>query len=195
MKLQGIKIGLVLTGSHCTVGEVIPAVKDLAAEGAVIFPIFSYTVSETDNRFYQVAELEEAIKAITTQPIIKTITAAEPIGPQKWFDVVVVAPCTGNTMAKLANGIVDSPALMAAKAHLRNQRPVVLAISSNDALGLNARNLGILLNSKNIYFVPFRQDSPMEKANSLVSEMSLITATIQHALAGKQIQPLLLGPA
>jgi len=195
MKLQGIRIGLVVTGSHCTVGEVIPAVQELATEGAVITPIFSYTVTATDNRFYQVAELEAQICAITSEPIIKTITAAEPIGPQKWFDVVVIAPCTGNTMAKLANGIIDSPALMATKAHLRNQRPVVLGISSNDALGLNARNLGILLNSKQIYFVPFRQDSPQEKANSLVADMRLLFATVKEALQGKQLQPLLLGPA
>lgn len=195
MKLQGIKIGMVVTGSHCTVGEVIPAVQDLAAEGAIITPIFSYTVSATDNRFYQVAELEKKIAAITPQPIIKTITAAEPIGPHKWFDVVVIAPCTGNTMAKLANGIIDTPALMAAKAHLRNQRPVVLAISSNDALGLNARNLGILLNSKQIYFVPFRQDSPMEKSNSLVADMHLLIKTVKEALQGRQLQPVLLGPA
>ncbi|MGE5379613.1 MAG: dipicolinate synthase subunit B [Methylocystaceae bacterium] len=195
MKLQGVKIGLVVTGSHCTVGDVIPAVKGLAVEGAVITPIFSYTVSNTDNRFYQVKELEKQIAEITSEKIIRSITEAEPIGPQKLFDVVVIAPCTGNTMAKLANGIIDSPALMAAKAHLRNQRPVVLAISSNDALGLNARNLGVLLNSKLIYFVPFRQDSPQEKSNSLVADMKLMIETIVCALQGKQLQPLLLGPA
>lgn len=195
MRLQGVKIGLVVTGSHCTVGDVIPAAKGLAMEGAVITPVFSYTVSNTDNRFYQVKELEEQIAQITSEKIIKTITEAEPIGPKKLFDVVVIAPCTGNTLAKLANGIIDSPALMAAKAHLRNQRPVILAISSNDALGMNARNLGVLLNSKLIYFVPFRQDSPQEKSNSLVADMKQLADTVVCALQGKQLQPLLLGPA
>lgn len=195
MKLQGIRIGIVVTGSHCTVGEVIPAVKCLVEEGAVLTPIFSYTVSHTDNRFYQVRELEEQIGQLTSGQIIRTIIEAEPIGPKKLLDVIVIAPCTGNTMAKLANGIIDSPALMAAKAHLRNERPVVIGISSNDALGLNARNLGVLLNSKNIYFIPFRQDSPLEKANSLVADMTRLLPTVEAAIQGKQLQPLLLGPA
>lgn len=188
-------MGAVITGSHCTVGDVLPNLKRLADEGAEIIPIFSYTISETDNRFYEVKELEESIKGLTKSSIIRTIVEAEPIGPKKLLDVVLIAPCTGNTLAKLANGIIDTPALMAAKAHLRNQKPVVIAISTNDALGLNARNLGILLNSKDIYFVPFRQDAPFEKANSLVADMSLIVDTVEAALDGKQIQPLLLGPA
>jgi len=118
--------------------------------------------------------------------------AAEPVGPEKTLDVLVVAPCTGNTLAKLANGITDTPVLMAAKAHLRNQRPVVLAISTNDGLGLNARNIGILINTKNIYLVPFGQDNPTGKPNSLKAQMNLIVDTILQALEGKQLQPLLL---
>ncbi|SHH06126.1 dipicolinate synthase subunit B [Thermosyntropha lipolytica DSM 11003] len=194
-RLKGVKIGVVLTGSHCTVAEVIPEIKALKEEGAEIYPIFSYTVDETDNRFYKVEDLKKQIKEITEHNIINTIVGAEPIGPHKLLDILLVAPATGNTIAKLANGIVDTPALMAIKAQLRNQRPVVIAISTNDALGINARNIGMLLNMKNIYFVPFRQDNPVEKANSLVAQMDKIVDTIILALQGKQIQPVLLGPA
>lgn len=194
-RLSGVKVGVVLTGSHCTIGEVIPQLKVLREEGAELYPIFSYTVDEIDNRFYKVEDLKREIKDITDKPIINTIPGAEPIGPQKLLDVVAVIPATGNTIAKLANGIVDTPALMAIKAHLRNQRPVVIAVSTNDALSLNARNIGMLINMKNIYFVPFRQDSPLVKANSLIADMIQTVDTIIYALQGKQIQPVLLGPA
>ncbi len=193
-RLRGVKIGFVLTGSHCTIDGVIPEIKRLINEGAEIMPIMSYTTSFTDNRFYQAEDLKKTITELTNHEIVNTIVGAEPIGPQKLLDIVVVAPATGNTIAKLANGIADTPALMAVKAQLRNQRPVVIAVSSNDGLGINARNIGMLLNMKNIYFVPFRQDNPTEKANSLVASMDLITETVISALQGKQIQPLLLGP-
>lgn len=192
-RLRGVKIGVVLTGSHCTIEEVIPQFKLLVEEGAEVYPIFSFVVDEVDNRFYKADDLKEMIKDITDHPIISTIVDAEPIGPQKLLDIVVVAPATGNTIAKLANGIVDTPALMAVKAQLRNQRPVVIAISTNDALSLNAKNIGTLLAMKNIFFVPFRQDNPFEKANSIVADMDLIIDTVIYALQGKQIQPLLLG--
>jgi dipicolinate synthase subunit B len=192
-RLTGIKIGVVLTGSHCTIEAVLPQIEKLKEEGAIIYPIVSYTVNNTDNRFYKVADLMGFLKQVTDRPIINTIVGAEPIGPQKMLDVVVAMPATGNTIAKLANGIVDTPALMAIKAHLRNQRPVVIAISTNDALGMNARNLGALLNMKFIYFVPFRQDDPYQKANSLLSNLDQVVDTILCALQGKQIQPLLLG--
>jgi len=175
-------------------GEVLPQIENLKSEGAEIYPIFSYTVEETDNRFYAVDDLKKRIATITDKPIISSIVEAEPIGPQKILDVVVVAPATGNTIAKLANGIVDTPALMAIKAQLRNLRPIVIAVSSNDALGLNARNIGMLLNMKNIFFVPFRQDNPVEKANSLVADMDQLADTVVSALQGKQKQPVLLGP-
>jgi dipicolinate synthase subunit B len=194
-RLRGVRVGVVVTGSHCTIGDVIPQIRDLKSEGADILPIFSYTVDETDNRFYQVHDLRTQINEICNKPIINTIVGAEPIGPQKLLDVVVVAPATGNTIAKLANGIVDTPALMAVKAHLRNQRPVVIAISTNDALGINARNIGLLINMKNIYFVPFRQDDPLNKCNSLVASMDKLLDTVVCALQGKQLQPILLGPA
>lgn len=192
-RLVGVKIGVVLTGSHCTVGEVLPQIQQLKDEGGQIFPIFSYTVNQTDSRFYQADDLKDQISLVTSEPIINTIVGAEPIGPKKLLDVVVIAPATGNTIAKLANGIVDTPALMAAKAQLRNCRPIVIAVSTNDGLGINARNIGMLLNMKNIFFVPFRQDNPVEKANSLVADMELIADTVVGALQGKQLQPLLLG--
>ncbi len=193
-RLRGVRVGVVVTGSHCTIGEVIPQIRELKGEGADILPIFSYTVDETDNRFYQVHDLKTQINEICNKPVINTIVGAEPIGPQKLLDVVVVAPATGNTIAKLANGIVDTPALMAIKAHLRNQRPVVIAISTNDALGINARNIGLLINMKNIYFVPFHQDDPFNKANSLVACMDKLLDTVVCALQGKQLQPVLLAP-
>lgn len=194
-RLTGIKIGVVLTGSHCTIGDTLPQVERLIAEGAEIHPILSFSVNEADNRFYRVDDLKSMLRQMTNKPIINSIVGAEPIGPQKKLDIVVVVPATGNTIAKLANGIVDTPALMAIKAHLRNQRPVVIAISTNDALGINARNIGLLLNMKNIYFVPFRQDDPHNKANSVVANLEQIVDTTICALHGKQIQPLLLGPA
>ena len=193
-RLRGVRVGVVVTGSHCTIGEVIPQIRELKSEGADILPIFSYTVDETDNRFYQLQDLKTQIHEICNKPIINTIVGAEPIGPQKLLDVVVLAPATGNTIAKLAHGIVDTPALMAVKAHLRNQRPVVIAISTNDALGINARNIGLLINMKNIYFVPFRQDDPFNKCNSLIASMDKLLDTVICALQGKQLQPVLLGP-
>lgn len=192
-RLRGVRVGVVVTGSHCTIGEVIPQIRDLKDEGADILPVFSYTVDDTDNRFYEVQDLKNQINEICNKPIINTIVGAEPIGPQKLLDVVVVAPATGNTIAKLAHGIVDTPALMAIKAHLRNQRPVVIAISTNDALGINARNIGFLINMKNIYFVPFHQDDPFNKANSMVACMDKLLDTVVYALQGKQLQPVLLG--
>lgn len=194
-RLTGIKIGVVMTGSHCTIGDALPQIERLKCEGAEIHPILSYAVNETDNRFYKVNELKSFLKKITDKPIINSIIGAEPIGPQKKLDIVVVIPATGNTIAKLANGIVDTPALMAIKAQLRNQRPVVIALSTNDALGINARNIGLLINMKNIYFVPFRQDDPHNKSNSLVANLDQVFETTLMALQGKQIQPVLLGPA
>ncbi len=194
VRLQGVKIGLVFTGSHCTIGEVIPQVERLKKEGAELYSILSYTVESVDTRFYQAADLKKQLSGLSDHPLITTIVEAEPIGPQKLLDIVAVVPATGNTIAKLANGIVDTPALMAVKAQLRNQRPVVVAISTNDALSMNAKNIGLLLNIKNIYFVPFRQDDPVNKANSAVAVMDLLSDTILMALQGRQLQPLLLGP-
>ncbi|HHV77201.1 MAG TPA: dipicolinate synthase subunit B [Syntrophothermus lipocalidus] len=195
VRLKGVRVGTVLTGSHCTVKEVLVEIENLKREGAIITPILSYSVDQTDNRFYRTADLKARLQKLTGGPIINTIVGAEPIGPQKLLDLVIVAPCTGNTIAKLANGITDTPALMAVKAHLRNQRPVVIGVSTNDGLGLNAKNVGILMATKNIYFIPFRQDNPIEKPNSIVADMKLMVETAIAALQGKQLQPVLLGSA
>ena len=195
MRLKSVRIGMVLTGSHCTIDEVMVEVENLKKEGALVTPILSYSVDQTDNRFYRTADLKKRLQELTGAGIINSIVGAEPIGPQKLLDLVIVAPCTGNTMAKLANGITDTPALMAVKAHLRNQRPVVIGVSTNDGLGLNAKNLGILMATKNIYFIPFRQDNPVEKPNSIVADMKLMVDTAIAALQGKQLQPVLLGTA
>ncbi|MBM7581469.1 dipicolinate synthase subunit B [Caldicoprobacter guelmensis] len=192
MKLKGLKIGFCVTGSFCTFDKVLIALQKIVDEGAEVYPIFSYAVASTDTRFTAAADFRQKVETITGRKAITNIVDAEPIGPKKLLDVVVIAPCTGNTLAKLVNGITDTPVLMAAKAHLRNQRPVVIAISTNDALGNNAKNLGQIMNIKNIYLVPFYQDDPYNKPNSLIADMDKIIDTILLALEGKQIQPVLL---
>lgn len=192
MRLEGINVGFALTGSHCTLDEIMPKIQQLIDEGANVYPIISYTVDTLDTRFGTAEKWHNTLKQITGKEPINSISGAELVGPQKLVDVIVIAPCTGNTMAKLSTGITDTPVLMAAKAHLRNLRPVILGISTNDGLGMNAKNLGLLLNTKNVYMVPFGQDSPIGKPNSLKSKMNLIIDTIEHALQGKQIQPILV---
>ena len=191
MSLKGLKVGFCICGSFCTFDVVIPEIRKLVAKGADVTPIFSDAVYNWDTRFYSAKEFRSIVEGITGKQVIKSVIEAEPIGPEKLMDIVVVAPCTGNTMAKLANGITDSPVTMACKAHLRNQRPVVLAISTNDGLGANAKNIGMLLNMKNIFFTPFGQDDPINKNNSLVAKFDLILPTIEKALKGEQIQPIL----
>ena len=192
MELNGVKIGFAVTGSHCTVREVLNQIPCLTESGAEVYPVMSYSADCIDTRFGKSSEWKELLKEATGHDIIKTIVDAEPIGPNILFDIMVVAPCTGNTLAKLVNGITDTPVLMAIKAHLRNQRPVVMGISTNDGLGINAKNIGLLLNMKNIYMVPFGQDNPQVKANSLVANMSLMAETIKSALKGKQLQPVII---
>ncbi|MBO8137033.1 MAG: dipicolinate synthase subunit B [Desulfotomaculum sp.] len=192
MRLKGVNVGFALTGSHCTIKETLPQVKLLVKEGANVIPIVSSALEGTDTRFGRAENWIKELKEITGKDPINTITGAEPVGPKKLVDVMVLAPCTGNTLAKLALGITDGPVLMATKAHLRNLRPVVIAISTNDALGVNAKNLGLLLNTKNIYMVPFGQDNPKGKPNSLKADMNRILETIEAALQGKQIQPVII---
>jgi len=191
MELKGVKIGFCITGSFCTFSEVIPQIRKLVEEGAEVFPIFSYSVDTMDTRFFAAKDFKKIVEDITGKSVINTITGAEPIGPKKMLDIVVIAPCTGNTLAKLAMGITDTPVTMATKAHLRNLRPVVIAVSTNDGLGNNGKNIALLMNTKNIYFVPFRQDNPVEKENSIVADMDKIYSTILYALKGQQIQPVL----
>ncbi|SPF55250.1 Dipicolinate synthase subunit B [Candidatus Desulfosporosinus infrequens] len=192
MQFDGLKIGFAITGSHCTIQEVMKVMKHMVDEGADVTPIISYSVESMDTRFGKAEDWKQQLREITNRESIHTIPDAEPVGPKKMFDCLVIAPCTGNTLAKLANGITDTPVLMASKSHLRNQKPLVLAISTNDGLGLNARNLGTLLITKNIYLVPFGQDNPQVKANSLVAHMDKVPETILMACTGKQIQPVLL---
>ncbi|WP_202077194.1 dipicolinate synthase subunit B [Caldalkalibacillus salinus] len=192
MNLKGKTIGFGLTGSHCTFEEVMPEMQKLKDAGARVIPIVTHTLMTTDTKFGKSEDWLAQIKAITNEDIIDSIVKAEPIGPSKLLDVMVIAPMTGNSTSKLANALTDSPVLMATKATLRNQRPVVLGISTNDALGLNAANVAKLMNTKNIYFVPFGQDAPEKKPNSLVSRMELIKETCEQALEGKQIQPMVV---
>lgn len=186
-----MNVGFALTGSFCTYGRVFP-VLELLSRDYTVTPIFSRAAWETDSRFGTAADhIREARELCGTEPI-HTIPQAEPIGPKKLFDILVIAPCTGNTLAKLAAGIADGPVTMAAKSHLRNGRPVLLAISTNDGLGTAAENIGRLLNRKRYYFVPFGQDDPREKPNSLVADFSLLPQALEMALEGRQIQPMLL---
>jgi dipicolinate synthase subunit B len=162
--------------------------------GADVIPILSNVVSTADTRFMTRQQLFDTLINITGKQPLTAITDVEPIGPKKLLDVMVVAPCTGNSLAKLANGITDTPVLMAVKSHLRNQRPVVIAVSSNDILGNNARNLGAVLMMKNVFLVPFRQDDPINKQNSIVADMDLIIPAIEAALENRQLEPLMLAP-
>lgn len=192
MNWSGITVGYALSGSHCTFAEVMPEIKRFVDAGANVVPIVSNTLMTTDTRFGKSEDWQAQLKAITGNELISTIVQAEPLGPSKLLDVLVIAPCTGNTTSRLANAITDSAVLMAAKAQMRNGRPIVLAISTNDGLGLNAANIAKLLVAKHIYFVPFGQDNPVQKPNSLVARMDLVLEACEAALAGKQLQPLLI---
>ncbi len=192
MSWQGKTVGYAITGSHCTFEEVMPVIQRFVDEGAKVIPIISNTVLTTDTRFGTSQSWQKQLKDITGNDIISTIVEAEPLGPSQILDVLVIAPLTGNSMSKLANAMTDSPVLMAAKAQLRNGRPLLLAISTNDGLGLNAVNIAKLLVAKNIFFVPFGQDNPVKKPNSLVANMELIPEAAYEALQGKQLQPMIV---
>ena len=186
------RIGFAMCGSFCTFSRVFPVMEALAKEHTVI-PIFSHSAATLDSRFGTAEEHLRRAEAICGRPVLTAIPEAEPIGPKKLLDVLVIAPCTGNTLSKLAHGIADGPVTMAAKSHLRNGRPVVIALSTNDGLSGAAENIGRLLGRKHYYFVPFRQDDWMGKPNSLVAEFGSIPDTVKAALQGRQIQPVLLG--
>lgn len=194
MDFSNITIGYGITGSFCTFSKTRKEVQRLKDMGANVIPIFSYNTQNFDTRFCCAQEFVEEICNITGNEGICTIPQAEPIGPNNFLDVMVIAPCTGNSAAKLCNGITDTPVLMAAKAHMRNGKPLVVAISTNDALGISFQNIGRLINLKQIYFVPFAQDSYRSKPNSMVAHMELIPDTIEMALEGKQLQPIVRAP-
>ena len=190
MNLQGKRIGFALTGSFCTLSRVIEEMKELRKNGADIFPIMSESVWTKSTRFGTNEEFIEIVKDICQKDIIHTIEASEPIGPKNILDALIIAPCTGNTCAKIASGITDTSVTMAAKATLRNKNPLIIAISTNDALGANAKNIGTLLNFPKVFFVPFSQDDPLSKPDSLVAKMDMIVPSLTNALEGIQIQPL-----
>lgn len=192
MSLKDKKIGFALTGSSCNFKDIFIEIEKVAKAGADIYPIISYSVDTFDTRFGTAEEWKNRLRNITGREPISTIVDAEPVGPKLNLDVIVVAPCTGNTIAKLANGITDTPVTMACKAHLRNQRPLILAIATNDGLGANGKNIGLIMNTKNIYLVPFGQDDPNNKPNSLIAKFEYIERTIEEAILGRQIQPILI---
>lgn len=192
MSFEGKHIGFGLTGSHCTYEEVMPQMEMLVSKGAKVTPFVSYTVQNTDSKFGKSEDWLKRIQEITKEPIVNSIVKAEPFGPKYPLDCMVIAPLTGNSTSKLANALTDSPVLMGAKATLRTGRPVVLGISTNDALGLNGVNIMRLMATKNIFFVPFGQDHPFKKPNSLVADMTLLPETVEYAMKKEQFQPVLI---
>ena len=186
-----ISVGFALTGSYCTFSKVIPQMKNLKDDGYNVIPIMSENAANTDTRFGTASDIKKQIEEITGNKIIASIKDAEPIGPKKIIDALIIAPCTGNTRGKLASGITDSSVTMAAKAILRNEKPVIIAVSTNDGLSGSAKNIGKLLNVRNIYFVPFGQDDYINKPRSIVAYMDMISSSLKEALNKKQIQPII----
>ncbi|MEE0790427.1 MAG: dipicolinate synthase subunit B [Clostridia bacterium] len=192
MKIKDKKIGFVLTGSFCTFKHTIPQIKKIVEEGGIVIPIMSRNAYNMDTKFGTAQEFIKEIEEITNKEIIHTIQGAEPIGPKGLTDILIIAPATGNTIGKLANGITDDVGTMATKSHLRNNNPVVIAISTNDGLAGSAENIGKLLNRNNYFFVPFRQDNPITKPRSLVFDPKYIIPTLEKALEKEQVQPILI---
>lgn len=192
MNLHNINIGFAMTGSFCTFTKTISQLKQLVLDGANVIPIMSFNSYTYDTRFGDAKDFIKEIEELTGNKIIHTIQEAEPIGPKNMTDIMVVAPATGNTISKLKNSITDTPVTMAVKSHLRNEKPVVIAISTNDALSGSAANIGNLLNRKHYYFVPLKQDNPITKPRSLVFDEKYLIKTIKYALDGEQIQPILI---
>lgn len=180
-----------MCGSFCTFAQVIPQLERLAQEGYALRGCMSRIAADTDTRFGTAQHWRNRLEEVTGGPIITTVAQAEPLGPKNMADLMLIAPCTGNTLARLAAGITDGPVTMATKSLLRGGRPVVIALSTNDGLGASAANIGRLLNTRNYYFVPFRQDDPVAKPNSLQADFTQLLPTIQAALEGRQLQPLL----
>ncbi len=191
--LKNMKVGLGITGSFCNFSKIKPEIDALKENGVLdILPIVSYSVIEETNRFSTPDEIVKVLKEETGNEIIDTLSKAEPIGPKDMVDVLIVAPCTGNTLAKFAQGITDTPVLMALKSHIRNNKPVVLGVSTNDGLGANGENITKLLNTKDVYLIPFKQDDPNKKPKSLVYDYTKMIDTIKYAMEKKQIEPVLI---
>lgn len=191
-ELKSLIPGFAMTGSYCTFKKVIPEIGKLCDSGVKIIPFMSENVYSTDTRFGKARDFIAEVEGITGEKIIHTIEGSEPVGPKNILDALIIAPCTGNTLAKIAAGITDTAVTMAAKATLRNHNPLIIAVSTNDGLGANAKNIGLLLNTENVYFVPFCQDSPEKKPESLVAHMNLIGETLLEAVHGRQIQPVIM---
>ena len=191
MELKGRKIGVALTGSFCTYQKVFEQIRKLQEAQAEIVTIFSDASQKINSRFGEAEDFMKEAERITGKKPLLTIDQAEPIGPKSLLDLLIILPCTGNTIAKLANGITDTPVLMAAKAHLRNDKPLLISISTNDALGMNMKNIGLLLNAKNIYFVPFGQDNAEKKPNSMIAKADLVIPAAEAGLEGRQYQPVI----
>ena len=187
-----MKIGYCFTGSFCTFSRSFEALKELVSSGHEVIPIMSENAYYTDTRFQKAEEFSTRVEALCGKSIIHTIVDAEPLGPKAPLDLLVVAPCTGNTLAKVASGITDTAATMAIKAHLRSDRPTVIALATNDAMSQNLKNIGALMNRKSVYFVPMLEDSPKGKPHSLVAEFELISEVIEAAMGGEQIRPIFL---
>lgn len=191
--MEQITVGFAFCGSFCTLSKAMTALEAVKARYERVIPIVSEMVADTDTRFGNAHDFMREMERICDCRVIRSVKDAEPIGPKKLLDALVICPCTGNTLAKLAHGVADTSVTLAAKAHLRNGRPLVLAPSTNDGLSAAAPNIGALLGRKNVYFVPFRQDDPAGKPTSLVADFSLVPGALDKALAGEQLQPLLLG--
>jgi len=192
LEVKNKKIGFVFTGSFCTFKKTIPQMKKLKDLGADILPIMSFNSYNMDTKFGKAKDFRKEIEEICEKEIIHTIQGAEPIGPSHLTDIMIVAPASGNTISKLASDIIDTPATMAVKSHLRNNLPVVIAPSTNNGLGANMASIGALINRKNYYFVPFKQDNPITKPRSIVFDPEYIVKTVELALDGEQIEPILL---
>lgn len=192
MTLQGKVVGFGMCASHCNLERALGALEQLVQTGAEVIPILSHNTVNTATRFGSGLDWVRRTEEITGRPVLRDIPEVEPFGPKKTLDVMAVVPCTGNTLAKLANAITETPVAMAVKATLRNGRPVVLAVTTNDGLGLNAKNLGLLLAARGFYFVPFGQDHPFTKPTSIEADFDLLIPTIEAALEGRQLQPLLI---
>lgn len=191
--MEKLNVGWAFCGSFCTLSKAVAAMEQAAERGWSLWPVMSEITAATDTRFGTAREFRERIEAVCGRKIVTTVAEAEPFGPKKLLDVLVVCPCTGNTLAKLSHGVTDGPVTMAAKAHLRNARPLVIAPSTNDGLSASAPNIGALLGRKQVYFVPFGQDDPTGKPTSLVADFSRTADAVEAALRGEQLQPLLLG--
>ena len=192
--MEQVRVGFAFCGSFCTYGEVLPALERARARYGAVTPIVSEKSAETDSRFGPAHEFLREMERICDRRVIDSIPKAEPIGPQKLLDVLVIAPCTGSTLARLANGFSDTAVTMAAKAMWRNGRPVVIAVSTNDGLAASAKNIGVLMDKKHVFFVPYRQDDSVGKPTSLVADFTHINDAVDAALKGEQVQPVLLGP-